>query len=96
MLQWYPSQVRIGAAPAVTILMVLIAITARLFWPGAPLFMWPLYAALPLVALLHILLMLDERSMTKLDALFYALVHLPLAFVVWTFAILFANGSDLL
>ncbi|QIZ78760.1 hypothetical protein HER31_00140 [Ferrimonas lipolytica] len=93
-MKWYPNQVRIGAAPIVTIMMVFIAILGRTIWPGSPLFMWPLYAALPLVALLHILLVLDDSSMSRLDSMFYALVHIPLAFVVWTFSILFANGSN--
>lgn len=95
MLQWYPTQVRIGSAPAVTIFMVIIAIVGRAVMPGAPVFMWPLYATLPIVALLHLYLLIDDESMNKLDATFYALVHLPLAFVVWTFSIMFATGSDL-
>ncbi|GAA4900023.1 hypothetical protein [Ferrimonas pelagia] len=96
MFQWYPSHYRIGAAPVVTLAMVVIAILSRALLPGSALFTWPLMATLPLVLVLHMLLLFDEGSMTKMDAFFYALIHLPLAFVIWTFALVYANGGDLL
>ncbi|SHI23000.1 hypothetical protein [Ferrimonas marina] len=96
MLQWYPNHFRIGAAPVVTMAMVVVAIIGRMVLPGASFFMWPLFASLPLVLALHIYLLVDDNTMSRLDALFYALVHLPLAFVIWTFSVIYANGGNLL
>ncbi|GAA5192236.1 hypothetical protein [Ferrimonas gelatinilytica] len=96
MLHWYPNHYRIGAAPAVTVAMVLLAIVARAILPGAAIFIWPLFATLPLVLILHLYLLIDDDTMSRLDAFFYALVHLPLAFVIWTFSLIYANGGNLL
>ncbi|WP_028117736.1 hypothetical protein [Ferrimonas senticii] len=94
MLQWYPNQIKIGAAPALTLVMVALALLGRLL-PPSNLILWPLMATLPLIALVHLWLMVDDEVMDRLDAFFYALVHLPLAFVVWTFSIVFASGSNI-
>ncbi|MBY6188174.1 hypothetical protein KUV89_16265 [Marinobacter hydrocarbonoclasticus] len=95
MLQWYPVHYRIGAAPLITAAMVLVALLGRLALPGSALVVWPLVAALPVICLLHLYLIIDDEAMNKLDALFYALVHLPLAFVVWTFCLIHASGGSL-
>ncbi len=95
MLQWYPVHYRIGAAPLITAAMVALALIGRLILPGSALVLWPLYAAMPVIVLLHLYLIIDDQSMVKLDALFYALVHLPLAFVVWTFCLIHATGGAL-
>ncbi|MBY5993551.1 hypothetical protein KUV81_15670 [Ferrimonas balearica] len=94
-MQWYPVHYRIGAAPLITAAMVVLALLGRLLLPGSALVVWPLFAAMPLICLLHLYLLLDDDAMGKLDALFYALVHLPLAFVVWTFSLIHATGDSL-
>ncbi len=74
--------------------MVVWALLLDWLMPAAhPLALYPLLAFFPLVSLLHIYLMFDGRALKRLDALFYALVHIPLSFVVWTFCISLVMGK---
>ncbi len=86
------SQVRLGAAPAITLLMMPLALLSH--WLNHnPLLYGLLYLTLPCVAFIHLLLLFDEQALPRIDSLFYALVHLPMAFVVWVFALLFATNA---
>lgn len=89
----YPERYRIAAPPLITGIMVIWALVSRLiFGDASPLSLYPLLALFPLIILLHLHLIWEAKSMTRLDQSFYALVHSALAFVVWTFAIMHVNG----
>ncbi|AEG12642.1 hypothetical protein Sbal183_0888 [Shewanella baltica OS183] len=90
----YPEQYRIATPPLTTAVMVAWALLSHsLFSDASPVALYPLLALFPLVIGLHLYLILLAKGMGRLDQFFYALVHIPLAFVVWTFTIMHVNGN---
>lgn len=90
----YPDTYRLMAPPLTTVTMVLWAIIAALlFAPGSAFANYPLFLLFPLILIQHLYLIWHAHGMGRLDQFFYALVHGPLAFVVWTFAIMHVGGK---
>ena len=90
----YPEQYRLAAPPITTVLMVCWALLGRMILGDAnTLVLYPLMSLFPLVIGLHIYLIWHANGLSRLDQSFYALVHIPLAFVVWTFTIMHVNGG---
>ncbi|WP_300476448.1 hypothetical protein [Shewanella sp.] len=90
----YPEQYRIATPPLTTAVMVAWALFSHnLFSDASPVALYPLLALFPLVIGLHLYLIWLAKGMGRLDQFFYALVHIPLAFVVWTFTIMHVNGN---
>lgn len=89
----YPEQYRIATPPLTTAIMVGWALLSHsLFADASPVALYPLLTLFPLVIGMHLYLIWFARGMGRLDQCFYALVHIPLAFVVWTFTIMHVNG----
>ncbi|QLE84275.1 MULTISPECIES: hypothetical protein [Shewanella] len=91
----YPEQYRLAAPPLITAFMVLwTLITRPLLGDASPFALYPLFMLFPLVILLHLQLIWHAKDgMDRLDQATYALIHLCLSFVVWTFAIMNSNGT---
>ncbi len=90
----YPEQYPIAAPPITTGIMVLWALIAGVIFPPASLIaLVPLYCLFPAIILMHCYLTWQAQGMKRLDQVFYGLVHIPLAFVVWTFTIMHLNGD---
>ncbi|ABO22656.1 hypothetical protein SHLO109777_09680 [Shewanella loihica] len=91
----YPEQYRLAAPPLVTALMVLWSIVSRaLFGDDSAIAFYPLFMLFPLNILLHGKLIWQAKGIERLDQSIYAFIHLSLAFVVWTFAIMHVNGHS--
>ncbi|GIU44362.1 hypothetical protein [Shewanella algidipiscicola] len=92
----YPQQYRLAAPPLITVLMVVWALLSRaLLGDASPIGFYPLFMLFPLNILLHGQLLWQAKGMERLDQALYAFIHLSLAFVVWTFAIMHVNGHSL-
>ena len=90
----YPEHYRIATPPLTTATMVIWAFLSHsLFSDASPVALYPLLALFPLVITIHLYLIWLAKGMGRLDQCFYALVHIPLAFVVWTFTIMHVNGN---
>lgn len=90
----YPEQYRTATPPLTTTFMVLWALLGHSFLADAsPFVLYPLMILFPFVILFHGYLIWLAKGMSRLDQCFYALVHIPLAFVVWTFTIMLVNGE---
>lgn len=90
----YPEQYRIATPPITTAIMVGWALLSHsVLADASPVALYPLFALLPLIIALHMYLIWLAKGMGRLDQFFYALVHIPLAFVVWTFTIMHVNGN---
>ncbi|MFB2685970.1 hypothetical protein ACE02B_12280 [Shewanella mangrovisoli] len=90
----YPEQYRIATPPLTTALMVAWALLSHsLLADASPFALYPLFMLFPVVIGLHLYLIWLAKGMSRLDQCFYALVHIPLAFVVWTFTIMHVNGN---
>ncbi len=92
----YPEHYQLAAPPLVTALMVIWSLLSRLILGDASaIAFYPLFMLFPLVLLLHGHLIWAAKGMEKLDQSIYAFIHLSLAFVAWTFAIMHINGHSL-
>jgi hypothetical protein len=90
----YPDQYRTATPPITTIFMVFWALLSHsIFADASPFALYPLILLFPLVIMSHGYLIWQAPGMSRLDQCFYALVHIPLAFVVWTFTIMHVNGN---
>ncbi|UJF22737.1 hypothetical protein [Shewanella sp. OMA3-2] len=90
----YPEQYRTATPPLTTTFMVFWALLSHsLFADASPFALYPLMVLFPFVILFHGYLIWLAKGMSRLDQCFYALVHIPLAFVVWTFTIMLVNGE---
>lgn len=90
----YPVQYQLAAPPLTTAFMVLWALLSRAILGDAnPFSLYPLMLLFPAIIGLHVYLIWLESGMKRLDQFFYGLVHIPLAFVVWTFCIMHVNGN---
>ncbi|WP_153912641.1 hypothetical protein [Shewanella sp. TC10] len=90
----YPEQYRLAAPPLTTSFMVFWALFSHsIFADASPFALYPLLSLFPLVLIGHVYLIWNAQGMSRLDQGFYALVHVPLAFVVWTFTIMHVNGT---
>jgi len=90
----YPEQYRTATPPITTAFMVFWALISHsIFADASPFALYPLMMLFPLVIISHGYLIWLAQGMTRLDQCFYALVHIPLAFVVWTFTIMHVNGN---
>ncbi|MBR9728359.1 hypothetical protein ACFOD0_11250 [Shewanella intestini] len=90
----YPEQYRLAAPPLMTSLMVFWALLSQpVFNDASPFALYPLFLLFPIVILTHGYLIWHAQGLTRLDQVFYGLVHIPLAFVVWTFTIMHVNGN---
>lgn len=90
----YPDQYRIAMPPMTPAFMVAWAIvTHAIFADASPFSLYPLLVLFPAVIATHLYLIWLAKGMSRLDQCFYALVHIPLAFVVWTFTIMHVNGN---
>ncbi|MGI2171324.1 hypothetical protein ACROAE_14240 [Shewanella sp. MF05960] len=89
----YPEQYRVALPPMTTGFMVIWAILSHaIFTDASPFALYPLFLLFPVAIGAHLYLILLSKGMQRLDQCFYALVHIPLAFVVWTFTIMHVNG----
>ncbi|QDE29933.1 MULTISPECIES: hypothetical protein [Shewanella] len=89
----YPEQYRVALPPITTGFMVIWAILSHaIFVDASPFALYPLLCLFPAAIGVHLYLILIAKGMSRLDQCFYALVHIPLAFVVWTFTIMHVNG----
>ncbi|GGP92309.1 hypothetical protein [Shewanella ulleungensis] len=89
----YPEQYRTALPPITTGVMVIWAILSHaIFADASPFALYPLFLLFPAAICAHLYLILLSKGMQRLDQCFYALVHIPLAFVVWTFTIMHVNG----
>lgn len=89
----YPEQYRIALPPLTTGFMVIWAILSHtIFADASPFALYPLFLLFIVVVGAHFYLIIMSKGMQRLDQCFYALVHIPLAFVVWTFTIMHVNG----
>ncbi|GGP49154.1 hypothetical protein [Shewanella saliphila] len=89
----YPEQYRIALPPLTTGFMVIWAILSHtIFADASPFALYPLFLLFIVVVGAHFYLIVMSKGMQRLDQCFYALVHIPLAFVVWTFTIMHVNG----
>ncbi|PKG78810.1 hypothetical protein CXF80_11095 [Shewanella sp. Actino-trap-3] len=89
----YPDQYRVAMPPMTTAFMVVWALTSHaIFVDASPFSLYPLLVLFPAVIGSHLHLIWLAKGMSRLDQCFYALVHIPLAFVVWTFTIMHVNG----
>lgn len=90
----YPEQYRLASPPLITAFMVFWAILSRgLLGDASPFSLYPLFVLFPMVIGVHLYLIWLAPGMKRLDQSFYALVHIPLAFVVWTFCIMHVSGN---
>ncbi|MDO6620302.1 MULTISPECIES: hypothetical protein [unclassified Shewanella] len=90
----YPEQYRLATPPLTTSFMVFWALLSHsIFADASPFALYPLMALFPLVVFSHVFLIWNAQGLSRLDQGFYALVHIPLAFVVWTFTIMHVNGN---
>ncbi|UCX03516.1 hypothetical protein [Shewanella glacialimarina] len=90
----YPEQYRTATPPLTTTFMVFWALLSHsVFADASPFALYPLIILFPFVILCHGYLIWLAKGMSRLDQCFYALVHIPLAFVVWTFTIMLVNGE---
>ncbi|AZG72014.1 hypothetical protein [Shewanella livingstonensis] len=89
----YPDQYRVAIPPITTAFMVAWALISHaVFADASPFSLYPLLGLFPAVIGAHLYLIWLAKGMSRLDQCFYALVHIPLAFVVWTFTIMHVNG----
>ncbi|MGI2258774.1 hypothetical protein [Shewanella sp. GXUN23E] len=90
----YPDAYRQMLPPLTTVAMIMWAIPAALIFPdGSAMANYPLFMLFALVLVEHLYLIWQAQGMSRLDQCFYALVHCPLAFVVWTFSIMHVGGK---
>ncbi|MGL4474007.1 MAG: hypothetical protein ACRCT7_06050 [Shewanella sp.] len=95
----YPESYRLAVPPLCSLFMVVWALLTPVWqWLSvaeAGAFAWylyPLFATFAVSVLGHGYLILLSPGIKRLDQAFYALVHLPLAFVIWIFAIMQMSG----
>lgn len=92
----YPEQYRIATPPITTALMVAWSLLCHALLPDNSIFaLYPLFTLFPFVVFSHLYLIYLSAGMSRLDQSFYALVHIPLAFVVWTFCIMLLTGKGI-
>ncbi len=92
----YPESYRIALAPVITSIMVVWSLLLAAIMPdGHPVALYPLLSLFPIVSAVHLYLLVNANGLKRLDAFFYALVHVPLSFVVWTFCIMLVNGKSI-
>ncbi|MBV7314155.1 hypothetical protein [Shewanella sp. NIFS-20-20] len=92
----YPESYRLAIPPLTSLFMVVWALLTPLWqWLSPadvaghyPWFLYPLFASFAIAVLGHGYLIVLSPGLKRLDQAFYALVHLPLAFVIWIFAIM--------
>ncbi|MCL1142304.1 hypothetical protein [Shewanella gaetbuli] len=90
----YPEQYKTATPPITTAVMVFWAFLSHAIFAAQSQFaLYPLMLLFPMVVAVHGYLIWTAQGMGRLDQCFYALVHVPLAFVVWTFTIMYVNGN---
>jgi len=95
----YPPHYRLALPPLLTTSMVVWSLLSRLIF-GDELMLadhavgfFPLFMLFPLILLLHGQLIWESHGMDRLDQATYALIHICLSFVVWTFSLMYINGN---
>ncbi|BDM63301.1 hypothetical protein NFHSH190041_07530 [Shewanella sp. NFH-SH190041] len=92
MLFPYPESYKLALPPLTTTLMVIATLITVPFNVGEIIY-YPIIALFALVVLEHLYLIWDNGGISRLEQVFYALIHCPLAFVIWTFCLMHINGD---